>query len=66
MFRMSLEDAEALAQEIAQRQAGEEHRRPDVLRREDAIVVLWQELQRVRVDPCSRPPPKPGSGEPTH
>ena len=52
-IQLSLEEAEALAQEIRQRPAsGDEHRRPDVLRREDAIVVLWQALvdERKRAD----------------
>ena len=52
-IQLSLEEAEALAQEIRQRPAsGDEHRRPDVLRREDAIVVLWQALvdERRRAD----------------
>lgn len=56
---LSLEEAEAMAAEIAARRPGEdEHKRPDVLRREDAIVVLWQALQderaRVKSEPCSR------------
>ena len=56
---MSLEDAERMAAEIAAcRREKNEHKRPDVLRREDAIVVLWQALlderARVKPEPCSR------------
>jgi hypothetical protein len=44
-----LEQAEEFARSLDARVMAEgDHIRPELLRREDAIVVLWRELQKVR------------------
>lgn len=48
---LTLQEAEEFARELATRAVVEGDRiRPELLRREDAILVLWRELERVRED----------------
>ena len=47
---LTLQEAEEFARELATRAVVDGDRiRPDLIRREDAILVLWRELERVRM-----------------
>jgi hypothetical protein len=54
---LTLEQAEEFARSLDGRVLVEgDHIRPELLRREDAIVVLWRELRKLRAEPSSQPP----------